>query len=466
MKASHMKAHTSTSRIVLVLLILACTGAWAQTHHLQELLDQGQKNYPVIKAREAERNGAAWDAKAAGSEYLPRISAQHQYTYATSNSMAGSFYPNPTVISPAGGIRAETTSQATWGSYTSALLEWNIFNFGKVSGNVKAAKAQRESVDAAYANEVFQHQIRVADAYLLTLMTEKLASIQQANLERTLRFRQVVEAGVRAGLRAGVDSALAHAEYEKAKILVLESERNSKTQTLRLMELAGAADQDLYTLDSMRFYTQLPRAVDSIGTISRMHPLLRSYQVRAEAGRARSIAVKRSFLPSITLVGAAWARGSGVYNDDSFHTSFADGTKYQVNNYLVGIATRWTISDFVPIRQRYKGEYYRAIRDQELYQEQNLRIHRQVRETGIQYSVALEQAHTAPQQLTAARQAYQQASARYKSGLTDLPTLLQSMVSLNRAEADLAVAYSNVWRTLLAVAAAKGDIAVFLQAVQ
>jgi outer membrane protein TolC len=232
------------------------------------------------------------------------------------------------------------------------------------------------------------------------------------------------------------------------------------------MELAGAADQELYTLDSMRFYTELPRAVDSIGTVFRAHPLLRSYQIRAEATRARSIAVKRSFLPSITLVGAAWARGSGVYNDDSFHTSFADGTRYQVYNYLVGAAARWTVSDFVPVRQRYKSEYYRAVRDQELYQEQNLRISRQVRETGIQYDLALRQAHTAPQQLTAAQQAYHQASARYKSGLTDLPTLLQSMVSLNRAEADLAVAYSNVWRTLLAVAAAKGDISVFLQAVQ
>jgi outer membrane protein TolC len=461
-----MKANTPISRIALILLVLAGTGALAQTHHLQELLDEGQKNYPLVKARDAERNSAAWEAKAAASEYLPRISAQHQYTYATSNSMAGAFYPNPTVISPSGGIRAETSSQATWGSYTSALLEWNVFNFGKVSGSVKAARAQRESADAAYANEVFQHQIRIADAYLLTLMTDKLAAIQHANLERALRFRQVVEAGVRAGLRAGVDSALAHAEYEKAKILFLESERNSKTQTLRLMELAGAADQGLYTLDSMRFYTELPRTVDSIGTISRAHPLLRSFQIRAEATRARSIAVRRSFLPSVTLVGAAWARGSGVYNDDSFHTSFSDGTKYQVNNYLLGIATRWTISDYVPIRQRYKSEYYRAVRDQELYQEQNLRIHRQVRETDMQYGLSLQQAYTAPQQLTAARQAYQQASARYKSGLTDLPTLLQSMVSLNRAEADLAVAYSNVWRTLLAVAAAQGDFAVFLQAVE
>jgi outer membrane protein TolC len=380
--------------------------------------------------------------------------------------MAGAFYPNPTVISPSGGIRTDTNAPATWGSYTSALLEWNVFNFGRVSGNIKAAKALRESADAAYANEVFQHQVRVADAYLLTLMAEKLASIQQVNLERALRFRQVVDAGVRAGMRAGVDSSLAHAEYEKAKLVLLESERNSQAQALRLMELSGTADQPLYTIDTMRFYIALPTTPDSTTSVSKTHPLLRAHQVRAEATRARSMAVRRSFMPSITLVGAAWARGSGVYNDDSFHTDFYSGTKYQVNNYLVGIATRWTISDFVPIHQRYKSEYYRALRDQELYQEQNLRVQRQLRETDMQYKVALQQAYTAPQQLAAAQQAFQQASARYKSGLSDLPTLLQSIVSLNRAEADLAVAYSNVWRTLLAVAAAKGDLHLFLQQVQ
>jgi outer membrane protein TolC len=131
----------------------------------------------------------------------------------------------------------------------------------------------------------------------------------------------------------------------------------------------------------------------------------------------------------------------------------------------VGISTRWTISDFVSTKQRYKSEYYRTIRDQELFKEQQIRTHRQLSESQMQYDISIEQANTAPVQLKAAQGAYQQASARYESGLTDLPTLMQSIVTLNRAEADMAISYMNVWRSLLAIAAAKGDFSLFINAV-
>jgi outer membrane protein TolC len=84
-----------------------------------------------------------------------------------------------------------------------------------------------------------------------------------------------------------------------------------------------------------------------------------------------------------------------------------------------------------------------------------------MKDSDMQLNVSLEQSRMAPVQLVAAQQAYRQAEARYKSGLTDLPTLLQSMFTLNRAEADVAIAYINVWRSLLAVAAAKGDLSIF-----
>lgn len=434
--------------------------AFGQKYSMTEMLELGRNNYPSIKARAAEARGARLDASAAWLEYLPRISAQHQYTYGTSNSVAGSFYPNPTVISPAGGIRAENVDIATWGSYSSVLLEWSVFNFGKVSGAVKAARYNAASNQAAYENELFQHQVRVADAYLLTLMSEKLSAIQQVNMERALRFRDVVKAGVNSGMRAGADSALASAEYSRTKLTMLDAERNYRSSQLRLLELAGIADQSSIDVDSLGFLTNLPgRSEHGFNAIT--NPVLNLYRRRVDVTQARSIAIRRSYLPSITLVGAAWARGSGVYNDDSFHTDFSSGTKYQVSNYLAGASLRWTITDIASAHQRYKAEHYRAVRDQELYNEQSLAIQRQIKDSNMQFDVSMEQARMAPIQLVAAQQAYQQTNARYKSGLTDLPTLLQSMVSLNRAEADVAIAYVNVWRSLLAVAAANGDFSIF-----
>lgn len=448
-------------KISAILFFVACSGAvFGQAYTLPQVLDLGRTNYPSIKARAAEAQGAKSDAIAASLEYLPKISAQHQYTYGTSNSMTGSYYPNPAVISPAGGIRPENINIATWGSYSSVLLEWNVFNFGKVAGTVKAARTAAETSQAAYENELFQHQVRVADAYLLTLMAEKLSAIQKVNMERALRFREVVSAGVISGMRAGVDSSLASAEYSRTKLTMFDAERNYKSAQLRLLELTGITDQSSIDVDSLFYLTTIPHRPE-VEFNALTNPVLNLYRKRVDATQARSIAIKRSFLPSVTLVGAAWARGSGVYNDDSFHTDFSSGTKYQVNNYLLGAALRWTITDFASVHQRYRAEHSRVVRDQEFYNEQSLGLQRQIKDSDMQFNVSLEQARMAPVQLVAAQQAYQQASARYKSGLTDLPTLLQSMFTLNRAEADVAIAYVNVWRSLLAVAASEGDFTIF-----
>jgi outer membrane protein TolC len=442
------------------------TATLGQQVDIHKVLEDGCKNYPTIKAKAAEVASAEQDVHASNSEYIPKVSLQHQYTYGTSNSIAGAFYPNPAIISPSGGIRAENTYTATWGSFTSSLLEWNAFNFGKVSSNVNAADAVLKSNEAAYQNEIFQHQVRIADAYLLTLVAKKLSKIQHANVERAALFREVVEAGVRSGMRPGVDSSLARAEYLKASLLLLDSKRNEKAQAYRLAELTAMLADEAPEIDSMTFYSSLPVIRDTARHVSSSNPLLQVYQTRLLATQAKSVAIKRSFLPSISFVGAAWARGSGVSPvDDTFQTDFKSGTQYSVYNYLFGVSTRWIVTDYVPIRQRYRSEKFKTIRDHELYQEQNLRVQRELKEFTMQYKVLLEQARTAPQQLAAALQAYQQASARYKSGLTDLPTLLQSMLVLNRAEADVAIAYSNVWRSLLAVASSRGDLTVFFDSI-
>lgn len=448
-----------------VFLSMVVVGASAQKR-LPELIDEGVRNYPGIKARLAEKESFGKEVNAARAEYIPRVTTQHQYTYGTSNSVAGAFYPNPAVISPAGSIRPENIDQAVWGSFTSVIMEWNVFNFGKVSGNIAASEKSRDAADANFENELLRHKVKIADAYLLTLMYRRLAAIQEVNLERARTFSDVVNAGVTSGMRAGVDSSIASAELTKAKILVLQAERERKTQALRLQELVGMRSSQEVEVDSMSFLSGVPLRADTGSWQPGANPLIRYYQFRRDASHARSIAIKRSFLPSITLVGAAWARGSGISPvDDSYHTDFAYGTKYRVHNYLLGISTRWTISDFVGVRQRYKSEQLRTVRDEEFLNEQEIRTQRQLAEAQMQYEISLEQAVAAPVQLKAAQDAYRQASARYESGLTDLPTLMQSLVTLNRAEADMAIAYMNVWRSLLAIAAAKGDFSIFMNAV-
>ena len=56
----------------------------------------------------------------------------------------------------------------------------------------------------------------------------------------------------------------------------------------------------------------------------------------------------------------------------------------------------------------------------------------------------------------------QQASARYQAGLSSIDAVAEAQRLLTQAEIDDALARLGVWRGLLAVASAAGDIQPFL----
>lgn len=447
--------------LAFLFVAFTCMQANAQQIKLHEALEQGKGNFPFLKAKQAEIHAAESRIKSVKTDYLPAFIVQDQYTYATSNSVAGAFLPNEgSALSPSGGIRPENIYTATFGSFTTALVDWKVFNFGKVNANVNAAKADLARSQADYENELFQHQVKIIDAYLLLLINQKLVDAQRQNLERASVFKRVTDAAVTSGMRPGVDSSLAAAEYAKAQLLLLESRRSEKAQRLRFSELTGEL-RDSIEVDTMSFYSQLP-AVSEIGSFLK-NPALKFSQAQIDASLARSLAVKRSYLPSVSLVGAGWGRGSGVSNkDDSFRTDFGSGVKYQVYNYLVGVSTRWNITNIFKVRNDYHAEQFQVERFKSLYQTQQLQLDRQTRESEIQFQLSLAQARLTPVQLAAARTAFNQAEARYQSGLTDLFTLAQSVNALNRAEVDKFVTNGNAWRSLLLKAAAAGDLDIFL----
>ena len=71
-------------------------------------------------------------------------------------------------------------------------------------------------------------------------------------------------------------------------------------------------------------------------------------------------------------------------------------------------------------------------------------------------------ADNTPVQVAAARTATEQATARYQSGLGNIDAVAEAQRLLAQAEIDDALARLAVWRGLLGVASAAGDIQPFL----
>lgn len=462
------KRMTKILKYYLLLIFIVPFIAYGQDYNLNQLLEKAKSSYPVIKAKQYEVRSAQEKVGFARADYLPSFILADQYTYSTSNNVEGAFYPNEgSTFAPSGGIRQDNIYKGAYGSYTTAILDWKVVNFGKVSAGINAAKAEKSKAEKDYENELFQHQIKIADLYLLLLINQQLKRVQEYNLQRAGDYMNTVNARVSAGLKPGVDSSLAHAEYTKAELLLLESQRNELSYGLKLKELSGGELKDTLSVDTMNFFKELPIQIVTDKDNLKNAPSLRLYQSFRDLSKARSISIKRSFYPSLSIVGTTWARGSGISRKtNEYRTDFSSGVDYQVFNYLAGVALKWNLTSYFKIHRDYKSEMFQYDKYQLLYDAQVLRQSRELKDSEMQFNVALKQAQLSPVQLEAARAAFEQAQTRYSSGLTDLPTFTQSLVTLNRAEADNYIAYSNAWRALLMKAAAAGDLSLFLNQVK
>ncbi len=432
-----------------------------------ECLERAKTSYPFIKSKHAQVLAEEERLRSSKTEYLPAFLIGGQINYGTSNSIPGAYYPNEGLSTGiSGGIRPDNISTAVYGSFGTLEVDWRIFNFGKVTANVATARAAAQTAQADFANEVFQHQIRTIDAYLLALVAEKITRVQKSNYERAKQIHAITRAEAISGLKAGADSSFAAAEVSKAKILFLEGERNERAQRIRLSELIGEKNSNI-ELDTTYFLNAIPFAVMPDTASIAASPTLKLYRSQMEFRRSRSVAIKRSYAPSVLFSGIGFGRGSGISRvDDSFKTDFSSGVGFQALNFLAVVSFRFNILNYSKVHHDFKAEKFEFERTRHLYDEAALRAGKQLELADMQTRLAIQQASEAPVQLNAARAAYAQSNARYQSGLASLAELAQNFYILNRAEVDKSVAINNVWRALLLESAATGNLGYFIDQVK
>jgi outer membrane protein TolC len=435
---------------------------------LREALDLAKQNYPSIRARAAEKEAAAYELRAIQNNYLPNFIVQGQVTDATSNQVRGTFFPNEgTAIPTSGGIKVNGyTQDAVWTSFATGLVNWKLFSFGKYRAAVEVARAGLTTATADYQNEIFQHQVVVGDAYLLTLMLDDMAKSQQSNLARVKALKDVTMAYTSSGLRPGVDSSLVNAEYSKAILSLLEAQRLSKEQNVLLKELIGTTGGNDAILDTTVFLKQSPQQIETNRDFAN-NPRLLFYKSVVDLNQAQVKSIRRRELPSISLLAAGWARGSGISDrlkdngDFVYNTSFGAGVPFRAYNYMIGFSTIWNVTSFFRTGNEARGQRSVAKMSEEKYNEETLKLASELERARFRYQASLEVARQAPIQLQAAQDAFGQAKARYDAGLSSILELTQTYALLNRAEVDASVAKGNVWRAILQYAAATGDFQLF-----
>jgi outer membrane protein TolC len=436
---------------------------------IRTALKLATQNYPSIKAKAAGRESAAFELRALQTNYLPSLILQAQVTDATSNQVRGTFFPNEgTAIPVSGGIKVNGyTNDAVWTSFATGLINWKFFSFGKYKAANLAANATVAVAEADYQNELFQHQIKVCDAYLLTLILNNMVKAQTTNLARVKALKDVTIAYTSSGLKPGVDSSMVNAEYSKGTLLLLEAQRLAEEQNIFLKELIGITGGELLNLDTSVFMVNPPGSIELSNDFTD-NPRLRLYESISNQQQMLIKSIRKRELPSISFLAAGWGRGSGIsdrLNDNGdfvYSSSFGAGIPFRAYNYMVGISSIWNVTSLFRNNYEAKSQRFVARMAEERLNEEKLKVQGEIERSRLRYGASLSTLQQVPIQLNAATDAYNQAKARYDAGFSTIMELTQTFAVLNRAEVDASVAKGNVWRAILLYAAATGDFDVFL----
>ncbi|GAB4022384.1 hypothetical protein GCM10028808_69980 [Spirosoma migulaei] len=436
---------------------------------LPKALELARTNYPSLRGKLATIRAAEAEAQGLQVALLPQAGVQAQALNATSNQVRGAYVSNGGLLLPISGVRTDGfNNQATWTSGASLVVDWEAVTFGRRQARRSQARLAIEQAQADYEGELFTHQVRVCDAYLLALNAQKSVALQTANLQRAQALQRVIRASTEAGLRPGIDSAIANTEVARARLQVLESQQLAQQQVLRLTELIGQPNPTVQ-LDSMAFYNRLPRLLNTqLGSVA-LHPQLRVFQKSIELGKANEALLKAAALPSVSVLGSLQGRGSGISEraqpDGTFRIdpSLGAGLSLRSYNYIVGVTAIWRPTDLLRSKYALSAQRERINAFQQTYNQQALGIQAASQNASLQLELAQARADQAPLQLDAAQQAYTQSQARYESGLDNILALTQTTALLNRAEVDQAIVTNSVWRALLLQAATAGDLDSFLQ---
>ncbi|HZR25694.1 MAG TPA: TolC family protein [Vicinamibacterales bacterium] len=409
---------------------------------VRDVVQRALQSYAAVDVSQEQVGAAAAAIRLARTSYLPRLDTIGQINQATRNNVFGLLLPQGVLPSISGPVLGTNTTETVWGAAIGVLVSWEPFDFGLRSANVAAAAASRTRAEAALKRTQFDVAAQTLDAVLTLAAARATVTAAQAGVDRGEVLVQRVEALVNAELRPGAEASRARAEAAAARTQLIQAQQAVAIAQATMTQFVGGNAPDV----TVRIPTALPTAQPA-PLVTANVPVAREQQSVVEQTAAELRALGRTYFPRVALQGAAYARG-------------ADGETVQ--NYAAGLTVTFPLFDAASIHAR-QAERAATLRAEEARARQ---IATDLRARWSAAVAALDGARriaaNTPIELDAARAAVDQARARYQAGLGPLVDLADAQRLLTSAEIDTALAQLNVWRRLLAVAAASGDLEPFI----
>lgn len=429
--------------------------------HLKDAVSLAEQNYHLLKAAKYEVDAAYENVKVVKYNRLPTIDASYQAGMATANNLTGMFYPNG-ILPISGPPSSDNNYTAASASAASILLNWQAVTFGQRDAEINVSVAEAKSKNLNWKVDVFNHKINVISSYLDLLLSTDIIRIEEQNIQRVEVNLKESRTLVISNIKAGVDTALFLSELSKAKVDLLDAQRQLKTQQWLLAQLM-VIDAAPVPADT-NFLSMLPLVIPEHDSSFANHPLIQYSQSQFDLSKSKEQLLKKSYLPKLNIWGTGFARGSGFENNQSIKTW--DGLGFSRYNYGAGLQLSFPIMKYGEVKRQLQQQNLLSKASEERILENKQILTTQQRVANTAFNSAIAVAGETKLQLASAQYAFRAMQIRYNTGLVNFSDLIQTQYNLLKAELDLKKAYWDAWKALLLEATVNGNENIFLNQIK
>jgi len=424
-----------------------------------QAVERALKSYPSIHISQEQINAAAARIQLARTAYLPRVDMYAQANRATRNNVFGMLLPQSTIPSMSGPVIGSNNLGTVWGSAVGTLVTWEPFDFGARRAGVLAANAARGQQVASLRRTEFDVIVAAADAYVTLIAAQETVRAAQAGVERADALNRTTGALVNAQMRPGADGSRAQAELAAARTQLIQSQQAVAVARANLSQFVGLDPTQIEVAGAnlLRLPPEQTVAPQNIAAA----PVAVEQEAAIDQLRAQLKILERGYFPRFFVQGAAYARGTGAETNGS-RLGGLNGLAPTTQDYALGFSVTFPVFDLPAIHAK-EAEQSAAIRAEKArYDQIATDLKARWSESVAVLSGSRSVAQNTPIQVTAAQTATDQATARYRAGLGTIDQVAEAQRLLTQSEIDDALARLGVWRALLGVASAAGDIQPFL----
>jgi outer membrane protein TolC len=426
---------------------------------IRQTVEAALRNYPSIQVSQEHINAAAAGIRLARTAYLPNVDALAEVNRATRNNVFGVLLPQSVIPSMSGPVLGTNTFGTAWGSALGVLVTWEPFDFGLRQASVNAATAARTQSEAALRRTQFDVSVAAADAYVTLVAAQETVRAAQAGVDRAQVISRTISALVNAQLRPGADASRADAELAAARTQLIQSQQAFEIARASLSQFVGLAPAQI-AVDAPKLL-QLPpeRTVTPVDTAA--NPISVEQNAIIAQLQAQLRILERSYFPRFFAQASTYARGTGA-EVNGHNLGGLQGLAPTIQNSALGFTVTFPVMDLASIRARESAQSATIRAETARLRQIATDLTAQWNRAVASLAGARNVAANTPIQVAAARAATDQATARYQSGLGNIDEVAEAQRLLTQSEIDDALARLNVWRGLLGIAAAAGDLQPFV----